>query len=72
MKVKVKESKSEKEIKFPCLMISEVTDVVAIFFDKEKGVSMNNKGGFNEPEYFTRFHYPNFKPFSGTITLSND
>jgi len=72
MKVTVKETKAEGEIKYPCLMIYEDGDIV-LFESAKKGVMFrNNDSGYKVDLYSTCFSTDRFKPFYGTITLGND
>ena len=72
MKVEVNENKVEQEQKFPCLMKSDYGSIILAFEIKPnghiRGCYLNNY----DPTYPDEFRLSAFKPFNGTITLSND
>ena len=65
MKVKVKENKG-KEIKYPCLMLSNVDNKIVLFYAYCKGTHLKT-GGYSEV-----WNMNAFTPFNGSITLEND
>ena len=75
MKVEVNESKTEKKIEFPCLMIHEKTGNVIIATGKTScnyiGV-MVNQDELHGIGRYSETWVDTFKPFKGSITLSND
>lgn len=75
MKIEVKETKKEGEIKYPCLMISSFDHVTVLFIEENIGMKIceDIPRSFRNLGYFsTGWNMENFKPFHGTITLSND
>lgn len=66
MKVEVKEKEPKNGIKYPCLMISTVSDKVVLFHKFDCGIDL--KTG----EYSIEWDTEQFTPFNGTITLQND
>jgi len=70
MKIKINNKEQNTEIKFPCLMISKDNGIV-LMTEPEKGTVLNN---FPNPigYYSEEWYMPNFKPFNGSITLSNE
>jgi hypothetical protein len=74
MKVEVKENETEKELQFPCLMIHE-NGMIIIATEKRKNgyngsvlINVNTTVNVGEHGVFNQM----FKPFKGSITLSND
>jgi hypothetical protein len=74
MKVEVNESKSEKDIEFPCLMKFEETIILATEYGCQgiEGFCLKKGKSFKEVGDFHDSWTIDFKPFKGTITLSND
>jgi hypothetical protein len=76
MKVEVKVfEENQEEIKFPCLMISNQTGNIVLFSCDKKGVVLlrgENPTLWKIGDYGNDFAMENFKPFKGSITLSND
>ena len=73
MKIEIdNKEKKEKEIIYPCLMISDSGRIV-FFTEPMKGVLLEDPSGvhkrYSTDEEWGMFH---FKPFNGTIKLSND
>lgn len=66
MKVEVK----EKEVKYPCLMINEDMNIIVLFTSRDCGVSVNHPDDYLK--YSEHWDTDVFKPFNGTVTLSND
>jgi hypothetical protein len=70
----VEEKKKDEEIKYPCLMKSNYSGNIVLFIESEKGICLNKwdfKISFFDKEFFM-WDMRNFKPFNGTISLSND
>jgi hypothetical protein len=75
MKVEVKENETKKELGFPCLMKSEETGLLVLFYAYRKGVVLSlgeKETSWKVGELNNEFYMANFKPFKGSITLSND
>jgi hypothetical protein len=70
MKIEVNNKEQNTEIEFPCLMESKSGKVYLILTLTEggtyKGTCLNNGN------YSSYWGIDGFKPFNGTITLSND
>jgi hypothetical protein len=74
MKVEVKESETEKELQFPCLMINAVEQVV-LFHSYGSGTLLVDLVLKNSSEFgyhTSNWSQQDFKPFKGSIKLSND
>jgi len=71
MKSVIKEN-DKKEIIYPCLMIGEHTGVVVLFEKKGVGMVVNNCPQYGIGHYSNEWVMINFKPFNGTIELSNN
>ena len=70
MKVEINNKEQNTEIKFPCLMISEKGNLV---FMTEIGHGFALKHTKKDIGYFSDlWDMDNFKPFNGSITLSNE
>lgn len=76
MKVTVTEKENEKDIEFPCLM--KWDDIIILATKKVGneicGTTVNRSSGWNIGTYSDDWSglKDGFKPFNGTITLSND
>jgi len=71
MKVTVNETKAEGEIKYPCLMISNLKTIV--FFAGEcEGMVLKTTSTYKMGYLSKSWGMGDFKPFRGTITLEND
>lgn len=77
MAVKVEVSGyQDDDIKYPCLMISNDGDTIVLFTDPRVGTCVSNKSksefatnvGMHDSTWITSL----FKPFKGSITLSNE
>jgi len=77
MKTKVNENKNEKEIEFPCLMVTDSgTIILAIGIDKngidgfvlKDNVPLKRAIGYHSETW----NLNTLNPFKGSITLSND
>lgn len=68
--MKVTENK-EVNIKYPCLMISDVGGVI-YFRAKGEGVRIKAVSGVTEGHYSKDFNMDQFTLFNGSITLEND
>jgi hypothetical protein len=64
----------ESALTFPCLMITGDPDIVVLFREKKRGVIVHaEKGaGYKVGYVSTSWDMPSFKPFTGSITLSNE
>lgn len=73
MKVEVKENETEKELKFPCLMVRDSEDKYIVLFSKcGCGTVISKSNNHEIGDYYHTWLMSSFKPFNGTITLSND
>jgi len=75
MKVEINEKKTQGEVKYPCLMKYNNTDIghIILFINRTEGVVIEAKrSGWLVGDYATDLSISQFKPFNGTITLSND
>ena len=61
----------KKEIEYPCLMINN-TGLIVFFNKKEHGLTMNHNNYYNIGHYSDVWCMEVFKPFNGTIELSNN
>jgi len=61
------------DIKYPCLMISSVGRIV-MFNSYKCGVQINtvSSGNLEIGDYLNCWAIEDFKPFNGSVTLSND
>ena len=66
MKIEVTKTKKESEIKYPYIGETEDNSQIVLFSEHKKGVSLRTG------EYSSSWNMCFFKPFTGTITLSND
>lgn len=66
-------SRNEKDsfISYPCLMISTCNGSVVLFTEHEIGTCVHAGGDNDLGEYSTAWAMDCFKPFNGTVTLSN-
>lgn len=64
MKINIKDNSTSTEIKYPCLMVSD--DMVYYFVNENTGVNLS------EGLWSNNYTVSKFKPFTGTIELSND
>ena len=74
MKVEINNKEENTEIKFPCLMISDdkSTIILATSFKRKtaiNGLSLKHPDGEIEKDIWAGEF---FKPFNGSITLSNE
>jgi hypothetical protein len=73
MKVEINNKEENNEIKFPCLMISDNQKSVIIATeqcgDRLHGFALKNNQGLHFSKDWAKSV---FKPFNGSITLSND
>lgn len=72
MKITVENAPSSQEIKFPCLMISEIGQIV-LFIDVGIGILLQS-GESPCPigDWSKQWYMGGFKPFTGKIVLEND
>ena len=72
MKIDVKENKTKKDTKYPCLMIADNGSIM-LMKKAGHGVLLVNGGEcISVGDYGTGWNMSMLKPFNGTITLSND
>jgi len=75
MKTKVNEIKGENEIKFPCLMRGTQSSIIILATEQRlDGGFIGTKicgDGCSEDGVYSRDWSDKFRPFKGTITLSN-
>jgi len=73
MKVIVKEKESGADIKYPCLMITDRENIV-LFSGPSTGVVINTRAAssWSIGEYCNSWADGDFRPFNGTIELSNE
>lgn len=69
MKIEIIEKK--KEIAFPWIGVSQ-RGCIVLFVGHGKGVTINSTNHHSHGEYIEDWLMLEFKPFTGTITLSND
>lgn len=73
MKSVIKSEHEEQPIKFPCLM--EFDGLVVLFTNETSGTLVHGyKGSINVypiGQYYNNWEIRRFKPFTGTIELSN-
>lgn len=69
MKVNIKDNSTSTENKYPCLMIDKNGTEIALFISDGDGFILN---GENTGYHANDWHMDIFKPFIGTIELSND
>ena len=72
MKVTVKENKVEQETKFPCLMISKESERIVLFEEDGRGTLLVDISGIYTLGSSSGWVMQGFKPFNGTIELSNE
>jgi ribosome-associated toxin RatA of RatAB toxin-antitoxin module len=71
MKLEVNNKEQNAEIKYPCLMISDNYECIVLMQKEETGIALKHEN--QEMGYFSNmWDMSEFKPFNGTITLSND
>ena len=61
-----------KEIKYPCLMISDDSQTIILFDKFESGMVVSYSEHHKLGCYADDWDMKVFKPFTGTITLQND
>lgn len=76
MKITIAEAKKEEELKFPCLMVNEDGTIVLASNFKDGLFSafilVSKTDCINAGEYHRKWDVTFFKPFHGSITLSNE
>jgi hypothetical protein len=73
MKIEIQENESKEKVKYPCLMISDVKQIVLMTRNCEGTVIYPGEGDlYKIGEYLTGWYMQTFKPFMGRITLEND
>jgi hypothetical protein len=71
MKIEVNNKEQNTEIEFPCLMISDDSECIVLMHKEEIGIALKHEN--QEIGYFSNnWDMSEFKPFKGTITLSNE
>jgi len=71
MKVEVNEKAKREEDEYPCLMI-EYSGMIVLFSGYSIGTVLNETHGWKPGEFSDGWDMDCFKPFHGTITLSNE
>ena len=74
MKSVIKREEADQVIKYPCLMEhTRSPGLVVLFYKPECGTIIANRGNIADEigDYNTIWIMENFKPFKGTIELSN-
>lgn len=71
MKVELIETQREKEITYPCLMISREKAVV-LFYRRDEGVCLKHSILEEIGKYADYWDITQFKPFTGKVVLSNE
>ena len=72
MKVEINNKEQNTEIKFPCLMISENEQTIILATREKDDVLSGFALKHNKELHFSKFWARKlFKPFNGSITLSN-
>jgi hypothetical protein len=73
MKIEIQENESKEKFKYPCLMISEIKQIVLMTGSCEGTIISPGKAPGQEiGEFSNSWHMPAFKPFTGRIILEND
>ena len=72
MKSTIEHAPKKPAITYPCLMISTYNGAVVLFTADSKGTCVHAEGANVLGEYSPDWAMSNFKPFNGTIALSND
>jgi hypothetical protein len=57
---------------FPCLLVSQGSDIIVLFTEDSTGTVVSGNGAYRVGEFCKTWNMNTFKPFSGTVTLSND
>lgn len=72
MSVKVEISEKSDTVKwdYPCILISSNGRIV-LFYSENCGVQLNTSGS-EDIHHYDDWQMSSFKPFNGSITLSND
>lgn len=70
MKSVIVKKEEKKGIEYPCLMIYE--DILVFFHKKDCGMIVNGGGSRLLGDYSEMWDSMKFKPFNGSVTLSND
>lgn len=72
MQSKIIEEKIEQTVKYPCLMVREDQKLVILFTEKYTGIVLNpGTSPYRIGAMSDSFNMNYFKPFNGTIELSN-
>lgn len=73
MKVEVKENEKQNDIIYPCLMKGDLTEAVVLFSERGKGIYLESGTSYCPAGlFYSYFNMAHFKPFTGSITLSNE
>lgn len=70
MKVEVKNKVNE--VKYPCLMESNLEQIVLFVSNKIGTLVYVGNSTCEVGDYSEQWHMPSFEPFDGEITLKND
>ena len=68
--VKVDENEKDTEIEYPCLMISKINQTIILFTDYRDGTVVREGIGESVGYHSSSWVMGGFKPFKGSITLS--
>lgn len=71
MKVTVNEDSKANDIKYPCLTIDD-DGLIVYMMSRRVGVVIKGDGVYPEGHSSKSWERGTFKPFNGSITLSND
>jgi len=72
MKVEIVSMLKNKKIKYPCLLESTITGSIIFFWAEGDGVILVSKGDMHVGDDINGRNMRDFKPFNGSIMLSND
>ena len=73
MIAKVKPKKESDKIQYPCLMVSD--DVIVLFISDQRGIVVAESAScpnYKIGHYSASWVMSGFKPYSGSVELSND
>lgn len=71
MKVEINETKSQGEVKYPCIMKGVITGAIVLFIDECEGMALNDTQNYRIGHFSKNWSMIHFAPFNGSITLSN-
>jgi len=72
MKVEVNEIAKKEDVKYPCLKWRESSGLIVLFTAINRGFAIKPNIYWAIGEYYDGWKEEDFKPFHGTITLSNE